>query len=198
MNRFIFFLILILFLKNCTTIATRTDTKNNQAPEKGSFAFQVDPNDIKADFISKVIRYRLQKMGFKENTSSPDFYISFRYSVKGAGEWKRVVTQTSGPYGGYPYYFGYGYSSANVYSTEIYNKMFSVRFLDTKENILWHGESNEENSCSEIIVTVPELIVSVLDQYPKSFLNRKRSFFRGDDETSEIRKQFPEVDWTCN
>ncbi|TGK41158.1 hypothetical protein [Leptospira andrefontaineae] len=169
---------LFLAFANCAAnVITLSNSKSVISPRTGKFKILYDTDDIKAEFLAKVVLYKLKKMGFKEENREPDFIVYVAYTVRPS------VKEN------------YSHHSTN---TGPLIKYLKIVFGDKKKKLLWEGESFEESSCPNIIITSPELVTEIFQFYPQDFSNKETIHSRSNVETTEIRNAFPEENWACD
>ena len=187
-SKILFILIFVLSF-SCRTIAeTRTDSRKHREIKNGTFKIVIPDNDIKANFIGKIIEFKLNKRGFTKEEVNPQFLISTAYTVNNSREIRKANSYTN----------TYGYTNTTYSSTQLYFKNLALIITDTKGTPIWEGQSTEEGWCPNIISTAPELVVSIFNQFPNDSINKRQSYTIFNEETKEIRNYFKDTDWSCD
>ncbi|XDD41673.1 DUF4136 domain-containing protein [Leptospira sp. WS60.C2] len=181
-------LLLMMLIISCRTVAiTTTDSRRNMNVKPGRYKLISENNDIKANFLGKIIDYKLNKIGFSTANDKYDFLIKFNYTVTDSREIKSAYSYTN----------PYGYTTTTFNNTRLYIKYLKIVIEDNKSNLLWESQSKEEGWCPNIISTSPELVVSIFQNFPNDSINVRREFNDYNGETSEIKSAFSDTNWSC-
>lgn len=175
-------------LFNCVTAITRTNTVNTNAPLKGNFSIQYQSTDPQQGIIAKMLTVKLKQIGFTENKENPDYHFNMTASIALKGNVKHGMANAVGT----------NMATVHVSSVPLYSKSLSITVNDRKQSILWTGNVQQEaDQCSILVVTMPELITAMFENYPSDLMNKQRKFYLGNSEIGEIKGQFPNMDWSC-
>ena len=178
-----------------------------EIPRTGTFAIRLVSGDpIVGNKIDRMLRYKLEKLGYRFTEGTPDFLVSYTYDTVPAGSVSSAYTiinrapQTAYVYGN-TVSFGPSYSTATTVagSTRLYFKTVAVRIsrASTGEK-LWDGVVSETGWCNQLFVTAPQILSLMFEDFPREQTNVQRMVTDADDGAKDIRTVFPpDTDWGC-
>lgn len=176
-------------------------------PRSGTFAVRlVSGNSVVGNKVERMLRYKLERLGYRFMEAVPDFLVSFTYDIVPAGSVSSAHTvinrapQTAYVWGN-TVSFSPSYSTATtvVDSTRLYTKTIAVRIshASTGEK-LWDGVVSETGWCNQLFVTAPQILSLMFDGFPREQTNVQRLVTDADEGAREIRTVFPpDTDWGC-
>jgi hypothetical protein len=164
--RTIVFLGIAAGLAGCAAIKGVSNTNlYAEFPRTGSFAVRLVSGDpIVGNKIDRMLRYKVERLGYRFTEATPDFLVSFTYDTVPAGSVSSAYTvinrapQTAYVYGN-TVSLSPSYSTATTVasSTLLYTKTIVVRIsrASTGEK-LWDGVVSEAGWCNQLFVTAPD------------------------------------------
>jgi len=178
-----------------------------ELPRTGTFAVRLVSGDpVVGNKIERMLRYKLEKQGYRFTEKLPDLLFSFTYDTVPAGAVSSAYTvinqtpQTAYVYGN-TVSFSPTYSTAAtvVSSTRMYTKTIAVRIsrASTGEK-LWDGVVSETGWCNQLFVTAPQILSLMFQGFPQEQTNVRRMITDADEGAKELRTVFPsDTDWGC-
>ena len=188
-------------LAGCAAIKGVSNTNlYAELPRTGSFAARLMSGDpIVGNKIERMLRYKLERLGYRSTEASPDFLVSFTYDTVPAGSVSLAYTvinrapQTAYVWGN-TVSFSPSYSTATTVagSTRLYTKTIAVRIsqASTGEK-LWDGVVSETGWCNQLFVTAPQILSLMFDGFPREQTNVQRMVTDADEGAKDIRTVFP-------
>lgn len=196
-------------LTGCAAMIKGVSNTNLYAelPRTGTFAVRlVNGNLVVGNKIERMLRYKLEKLGYRFTEASPDFLVSFTYDTVPAGSVSSAYTiinrapQTAYVWGN-TVSFSPSYSTATTVagSTRLYTKTIAVRISRaTTGEKLWDGVVSETGWCNQLFVTAPQILSLIFDGFPREQTNVQRMVTDADGGAKDMRTVFPpDTDWGC-
>ncbi len=195
-------------LAGCMAIKGVSNTNRYaELPQTGTFAVRLVSGDpVVGNKIERMLRYKLERLGYRFTEASPDFLVSFTYDTVPGGSVSSAYTvinqapQTAYVWGN-TVRFSPSYSTATTVatSTRLYTKTIAVRLsrASTGEK-LWDGVVSETGWCNQLFVTAPQILSLMFDGFPREQTNVQRMVTDADDGAKELRTVFPpDTNWGC-
>jgi hypothetical protein len=178
-----------------------------ELPRTGTFAVRLVSGDpVVGNKIERMLRYKLENLGYRFTEASPDFLVSFTYDTVPAGSVSSAYSvinrapQTAYVWGN-TVSLSPSYSTATtvVGSTRLYTKTIAVRISRASTgDKLWDGVVSETGWCNQLFVTAPQILSLMFDGFPREQTNVQRMVTDSDEGAKQLRTVFPsDTDWGC-
>lgn len=204
----LFGLVLALLVTGCASIkGVSNSNAYSDLPTGGTFAVRLLNGDpVIGPKIERMLRYQLEKRGYRYNDTSPDLVVAYTFDVVGAGSASSAHTfintapQTAFVWGS-TVSFSPSYSTATtvVKTTRLYAKTIAVRISRaTTGQKLWDGVVSETGWCNQIFVTAPQILSLMFEDFPLERTNVQKMVTDADPGAQEMQKLFPaDTNWGC-
>ncbi len=195
-------------LSGCAAIKGVTNSNlHAELPRSGTFAVRLlDGDPVVGAKIERILKYQIEKHGYRFNDTAPDLLVSFTFDVVPAGSVSSAHTfinrapQTAYVWGN-TVTVNPSYSTATtvVNTTRLFNKTVAVRISRAATGQkLWDGVVSETGWCNQIFVTAPQILTLMFEAFPHERTNVQKMVTDGDEGPKELRKLFPpDTNWGC-
>lgn len=195
-------------LAGCAAIKGVSNTNlYTDFPRTGTFGIRLVSGDpIVGNKIDRLLRFKIEKLGYRYTEATPDLLVSYTYDTVPAGSVSSAYTVINrAPQTAYvcenTVSLSPSYSTATTVagSTRLYTKTIAVRIsrASTGEK-LWDGVVSETGWCSQLFVTAPQILSLMFDSFPREQTNVQRMVTDADEGAKAIRTAFPpDTDWGC-
>ncbi len=205
----LFGLVLAALLTGCAAIkGVSNSNAHSDLPAESTFVIRLLNGDpVIGPKIERMLRYQLEKRGYRYNDTSPDLLVAYTFDVVGAGSASSAHTFiNSAPQTAYVWgntvSFSPSYSTATtvVNTRRLYAKTIAVRISRaTTGQKLWDGVVSETGWCNQIFVTTPQILSLMFEDFPRERTNVQKMITDGDPGAQEMRKLFPaDTNWGCS
>jgi len=205
----LFGLVLAALLTGCAAIKGVSNSNTySDLPAGSTFAIRLlNGEPVIGPKIERMLRYQLEKRGYRYNDTSPDLLVAYTFDTVGAGSASSAHTFiNSAPQTAYVWgntvSFSPSYSTATtvVNTTRLYTKTIAVRISHaTTGQKLWDGVVSETGWCNQIFVTTPQILSLMFEEFPRERTNVQKMITDRDPGAQEMRKLFPaDTHWGCS
>jgi len=203
-----FVLVLAALLSGCAAIkGVANSNAYADFPAGSTFGIRLLNGDpVIGPKIERILRYQLEKRGYRYDDASPELVVAYTFDVVGAGSASSAHTFiNSAPQTAYVWgntvSFSPSYSTATtvVNTTRLYAKTIAVRVTRANTGAkLWDGVVTETGWCNQIFVTTPQILSLMFEDFPRERTNVQKMITDQDPNAQEMRKLFPpDTNWGC-
>lgn len=198
----------IALISGCAAIKGVSHTNlYTEIPPRGTFAVRLlDGNPVIGPKIERMIKYQMEKHGYRFSETAPELLVSFTFDVVPAGSFSSAQTFiTSAPQTAYVWgntvHLSPSTATATTVtsSTRLYTKTIAVRISRaTDGRKFWDGVVSETGWCNQIFVTTPQILSLMFEDFPKERTNVQKMVTDSNEGAQEMRRLFPaDTDWGC-